>query len=81
MIVVLYRPVNSVTGQTIPAAECSDMAIFYPAKATLTGCGPKRALPIKSKVGDMALPQPIGGGVGREDLAILEIQDAWVKPE
>src|SRR5271157_732006 len=38
-IVVLYRPVNRVARQTIPAGERSDATIFKPANASV-GCGP-----------------------------------------
>ena len=80
-IVVLYRPVNRVAGQTIPACERSDAAVFKPAKAALLGCGPQRPIPIELKTGDMALAQPISGCVRRADLTILEIRARPRPPE
>jgi hypothetical protein len=73
MIVVLYRPVNRIARQTIPACERSNTAIFNPAKAAILGCGPKRAIRIELKIRDTALTQPISGCVRGAELAIPEI--------
>ena len=56
-VVVLYRPVNRVAGQTVPARERSDAAVLNPAQAALLGCGPQRPIPVELKAGDMALTQ------------------------
>ncbi len=56
-VVVLYRAVNRVAGQTIPACQRSDAAILNPAQAALLGCGPQRAIPVELKAGDMAFTQ------------------------
>ena len=80
-IVVLCRPVNRVAGQTVPARERSDVAVFNPAQAALLSCGPQRPIAIELKSGDMAFTKPISGCVRRPDLTILEIQHAAVLPE
>src|SRR5271166_2377300 len=61
-IVVLYRPVNRVARQAIPACKRSDATIFKPASASL-GCGPQRPIPIELKIGDMPFAQTISGCV------------------
>ena len=50
--VVIYRPIRSVAGQTIPARERRDVAIFDPAQAAILGCGPQRPIPIELKMLD-----------------------------
>ena len=62
MIVVLYRPVNRVARQAVPACERNDATIFKPANASL-GCGPQRAVPIELKIADRSLAQTISGCV------------------
>ena len=81
VVVVLYRPVNRVAGQAVFGGERCDAATLDPAQAALLGCGPQRPICGEFKTGNMALSQPLSGGVRRADLAILEIQHAAVEPE
>ena len=62
-IVVFHRPVNRVTGQTVPGRERGDAAILDPAEAALLCRGPQRTIAIKLKGGNRALAQPNRGCV------------------
>ena len=53
--VVIDRPIRSVAGQTIPARERRDVAIFNPAQAAILGCGPQRPIAIELKMLDRAV--------------------------
>jgi hypothetical protein len=78
---VLDRPIRSVAGQTIPARERHDVAIFDPAQAAIQRCCPQRPIAIELKMLDRGLPQSMSGRARRAELPILEIRYRPVVPE
>src|SRR5215471_14324632 len=78
MSVILYRPMNPVAGQPIPAAQRGDAPVFQPAKPTLSS-SPDGTLSIEANFVHTAFAQPVGRSVGGSNLSVLEVDQSAFK--
>ena len=68
-------------GKPFAGGHGCNVTVFDAAKTAILGCRPHSSIAIESKTGNMALTQPVSGGIGRANLTILEILDATIGPE